>query len=193
MHTEKVVQLMRFFAEKLGGKVSDVKLMKLMYFTDRLSIEETGYPLSYDDYYSMNRGPILSGAKNIIDRYENPLYVAAFNQTVACKSPKGYSVNLLSLKAPGVDTENLEEDDFDLLSQTDREIVQRVLDKMGALDDDNVVVYAHDKKVCPEWEWADGSSKPIKIESILSHLGYSPEQRKSHAAEINYFKNIVAQ
>lgn len=192
MYTEKVVQLMRYFAEKLGGSVSDVKLMKLLYFSDRLAIKETGYPLSYDEYFSLNRGPVLSGAKNLIDKYSNPIYKSVFHSAVPGESPAGFPINVATLISKGSDTENIENPDFDLLSSEDREIINRVLVDLGGLDDDKVVLYSHDSKNCPEWVWPNGSRESIDVEFLLKKLGYSPEQCVSHAAEIKYFKKIVA-
>ncbi|AUF95800.1 hypothetical protein CXQ80_08090 [Pseudomonas sp. 02C 26] len=191
MHTEKTIQLMHFFTEKNGGTISDVKLMKLLYFTDRLSLEKTGYPLTYDDYFSMNRGPILSGAKNIIDKYSNPQYQSIFNEATPGKSPQNFNLKNVSLKNTGSCISDIDNVDFDLFSLQDREIAEAIFAKFGAMDDDAIVQYAHNPSICPEWEWPDGSRRTISLETILHKLGYSSEEANSHAASIKYFKDVV--
>lgn len=191
MYTEKTIQLMHFFAEKNGGKISDVKLMKLLYFADRLSIETSGYPLSYDDYYSMNRGPVLGGAKGIIDSYTNPKYRDLFEPAKEGESPQKYKLKVLTLKEAGSDINNFDNADFDLLSSQDHEVLEKVFSEMGGMDDDVIALHSHNPRVCPEWKWPANGRLDITLESILEKLGYSSEEILSHAADIRYFKEVV--
>ncbi len=191
MYTEKTIQLMHFFAEKNGGEISDVKLMKLLYFADRLSIETSGYPLSYDDYFSMNRGPVLSGAKRLIDNYSNGQYRSLFEQARSGNSPQNFPLKVVSLKKVGSDINDFGNADFDLLSTQDHEVLEKIFSKMGGMDDDAIALHSHDSSVCPEWKWPDGGRLAITIESILQKLGYSSEEILTHAADIKYFKDVV--
>ena len=183
MQKDKILQLMWLFAKKLGGSVSDVKLMKLLYFTDRLSLISTGHPISYDDYYSLNRGPILSKTKDLIDTYLDPDYMHIFHPCEPSESPNGYPVKKISLK-------NLDEN-FDYLSEIDIKFLEDVFNEMGSLDDDEIVTYSHRKEICPEWTWPDGSSLPINIETIFSNIGLTKEETALQVAEVNYHKKIL--
>lgn len=183
MQKEKVLQLIWLFAEKLGGSISDVKLMKLLYFTDRLSLITSGHPISYDDYFSLNRGPILSKTKNLIDTYSDPDYKYLFNPSELSKSPKGYPVKNITSKSIAVD--------FDYLSEIDIQIASNVFDAIGSLDDDEIVNYSHRKDICPEWTWPDGSSIPINIANIFSSIGLTEEEIAVQVEEVNYHKKIL--
>jgi uncharacterized phage-associated protein len=191
MYLEKTIQLMHFFAEKNGGTISDVKLMKLMYFTDRLSISDTGYPLTYDDYFSMKRGPVLSGAKHLIDSYTNSQFKGLFKPAVDAKSPNNFSLKNVTLKNIGSDVLDLENENFDLLSVEDRKTADEIFSKMGSMTDDEIALNSHRPHVCPEWQKPEVGRLPISIESILDKLGYSTEELQSHATDIKYYKNVV--
>jgi hypothetical protein len=182
MRKEKVLQLMKLFTEKLGGEVSDIKMMKLLYFTDRLSLVETGLPISYDDYYSLNRGPILSHAKSLIDSASDDLYVQFFSNTTPAHSPKGFRLNLFALKKDAPELQYLSEQELNFAS--------RIFDTIGGYDDDEIVLYSHRKDICPEWEFPDSSSIPIALETIFSSIGLEEEESKEQIQEINYYKSI---
>ncbi|HEY59909.1 MAG TPA: SocA family protein [Anaerolineae bacterium] len=69
--TEATVLLLKMH----GGKMSRVKLMKLLYLSDRKAIENWERPITYDTYYSMREGQVLSGVLNLINnRIKNPLW-----------------------------------------------------------------------------------------------------------------------
>ncbi|CAH6991323.1 conserved hypothetical protein [Vibrio chagasii] len=182
MRKEKVLQLMKLFTEKLGGEVSDVKMMKLLYFTDRLSLVETGLPISYDEYFSLNRGPILSGAKNLIDSADDELYSQFFSATESAHSPNGYPVKIFGLKSDAPDLQYLSEQEIDFAS--------KVFEELGEYNDDEIVLYSHRKDICPEWVFPDSSCIPISIETIFSTIGMTDEESKEQVQEINYYKSI---
>lgn len=182
MRKEKVIQLMKFFAEKLGGQVSDVKMMKLLYFTDRLSLVETGLPISYDEYFSLNRGPILSGAKSLIDRADDELYSQFFSKAEPAHSPKGFSVSVMGLKCHTPDLEYLSEQELKFAS--------KVFEDIGGYNDDEIVLYSHRRDICPEWKYPDSSRLPITLEAIFSSIGMTGDELKEQIREINYYKSI---
>ena len=46
--------------ERAGGHLNIMKLVKLMYLLDRLSIDRRGMPVAGGDYLSMRNGPVTS-------------------------------------------------------------------------------------------------------------------------------------
>ena len=182
MRKEKVLQLMKLFTEKLDGEVSDVKMMKLLYFTDRLSLVETGLPISYDEFYSLNRGPILSNAKSLIDNSNDELYVQFFSEATTAHSPKGFPVKKIFLKK--------EAPELQFLSEQELEFAVRVFDEIGEYDDDEIVLYSHRTDTCPEWVFPDSSAIPISLDTIFKSIGLSSEESKEQIQEINYYKSI---
>jgi len=61
MFTErKAAQMAAYFLQKAGGRMSYMKLLKLMYLADRQSYAECGEPITGDVVYAMDNGPVLS-------------------------------------------------------------------------------------------------------------------------------------
>lgn len=61
----KAVQVAARFIALAGGRENYTKLIKLIYIADREAIARWGYPLTWDEYWSLKQGPIASG---ILDR-----------------------------------------------------------------------------------------------------------------------------
>ena len=63
---DKATQAACILIEKEGGRINYMKLLKLMYMADRKALLERGRPITFDEYYSLDRGPILSRTKDLI-------------------------------------------------------------------------------------------------------------------------------
>ena len=57
---DKTTQAACLFIQKAGGSINIMKLIKLMYIADRERIIKRGRPITFDDYLSLDLGPILS-------------------------------------------------------------------------------------------------------------------------------------
>ena len=64
---EKAVQCISYFIRKSGGRLEKLKVIKLLYLADRLSLTERGKPLNFDEYFSMPHGPVTSASLNGIN------------------------------------------------------------------------------------------------------------------------------
>jgi uncharacterized phage-associated protein len=51
-----------------GGSMSYLKLMKLMYISDRKALVELGRPITFDRFVSMKHGPVLSRTLDVMKR-----------------------------------------------------------------------------------------------------------------------------
>ncbi|MCX6902938.1 MAG: Panacea domain-containing protein, partial [Verrucomicrobia bacterium] len=58
--------------ERAGGRMNVMKLVKLMYLLDRLSLDRRGIPVVGGDYLSMRNGPVTSEVLDLIN--EGRLY-----------------------------------------------------------------------------------------------------------------------
>ncbi len=61
-----VAQMAAVFADKQGGMINILKLVKLLYLADRESLQKHGNPISFDRLVSMDHGPVLSRTLNLI-------------------------------------------------------------------------------------------------------------------------------
>src|SRR5215218_6123410 len=59
-----------------GGKMSHLKLIKLLYLVERESLTRFGVPFTYDSYVSMPHGPVLSATLDRIN--ERPMYEGGY-------------------------------------------------------------------------------------------------------------------
>jgi uncharacterized phage-associated protein len=66
----KTIQAAMYLLDLEPGKQMDMlRLMKLMYMADRESIREKRRPISGDEYFSMEHGPVLSAFYNLIKKH----------------------------------------------------------------------------------------------------------------------------
>jgi len=66
-NTQKATEASALLMGMHGGRMSKVKLLKLLYLSDRKAFELWERPITYDVYYSMNNGQVLSGVLDIIN------------------------------------------------------------------------------------------------------------------------------
>lgn len=144
-----------------------LKLMKLMYLAERLSLKRYGDPITGDEFYSMQNGPVLSMTLNFLNG-------------VAKSRNDGWDSWIADCAAHKVDlrhkhkVKNLE-DELLALSETDLECLSEVWKSFGHMTKDEIVEYTH-SDACPEWEDPGFSSRRIPTARVLKVLGYSPEQ-----------------
>ena len=63
---KKAGQVAANFCTKSGGTINLLKLVKLIYLSDRLSMERSGAPITNDRFVSMKHGPVVSQTYNLI-------------------------------------------------------------------------------------------------------------------------------
>ena len=191
MNKERAIQLMHLLAASVGGTVSDIKLMALLYFVDRKTFEKYASLITFDEYFSGDHGPVLEGSSTIMARYEDVRFTKVFSPPKDAVSQAGVSLQVLTLQMP-VDDLTTENEAFDLLSQADHETITKVLATLGSLNDDEIIQYATDPQHCPEWvkPEVDGIMTPIAPETLMKHLNFPASEITFYAEEIKYWKFI---
>lgn len=162
-----------------------LKLIKLIYLAERLSFGRYGEPLVGDRLVSMNHGPVLS---RVYDLMKGTSHSSERGWNAYISARHGHNVSLLN--SANVTTP---ETDLLALSDSDLEILQETWDQYGQTDRFDLVEYLHENM--PEWEYPNGSSRPITYDRLFSALGYSEEQSKllqSRIAEQDYIARSVA-
>ena len=166
----KVAQMAAFLLQRGRGRMKYIKLLKLLYFADRESMKRHGYPISGDRYVSMNHGPVLSQKFNLIKgavKFQDE----GWNHWIADEADYGVSLRHKASR-----------DALDELSDADIEVLSDIYTKFGRMRPWELVHYAH--RYCREWEDPNGSSIPIRYETIFRALGRSPAEAKKLAARI---------
>ena len=173
---EKIVHMAAYLIEKLGGEVERLKLIKLLYLTDRKSLEDRGYSISRDEFVSMRQGLVLSRTYDLMRvRSAAHLMWDDLIENVGGKKP----FHRLRKKNPKLDA----------LSRYDRKVMDGIIATYGQMTSKELVEHIH--TTCPEWKDPRGTSKrkiPVGVKEILQELGYSKkdaEYYESHAAELD--------
>lgn len=135
---KKGTQALNFFAQKEGGAIDKLKVLKLIWLADRYHLRKYGRPIVNDVYFAMKLGPVASNVKDLtedpraLDDAERS-YLQAF---LSCDTQK----NLITTKKIV---------DVDVFSETDLEALERVYEAYGSYKAPSLVELAHDY---PEWK-----------------------------------------
>ena len=153
-NSKKSAQVAAFFCEKEGGVIPVLKLVKLIYLSDREFLEECGLAITNDLHVSMDHGPVNSITYNLIG--------GSSESNDWSDLISGRSGSNVALSRERV------EDDTSELSDAEIEALERVWDRFGGMTKYVIRDWTH--KNCPEWENPHGSSYPIPLERTLRFL-----------------------
>ncbi len=154
----KATQAAGVVLSRHDGQMSYLRLIKLLYLSDRQSLIETGYPITGDRFVSMKYGPVLSHCLDLVKNA--PLDKATFWTQHVGRDGK-HAVALLG--DPGLGS----------LSEYDTTVLERIAERHREEADWEVVDHTH---TLPEWEDPGRSSRPIDPAQILRFAGYSEEE-----------------
>ena len=148
---DKTTQMAGQFLARSGGSMPYLLLMKLLYIADKQMHVRHVKPITYDRWFSMARGPVLSSTYDLIKA--GPNRSTYWSDHIATS---GYDV---VLKAnPGDDD----------LSRAEDAIIDQTFREWGHKDQWDVVELTHN---FPEWKDPGTSSDPIPYERVLRSGG----------------------
>ncbi|PTP23813.1 hypothetical protein CWO07_22725 [Vibrio splendidus] len=159
---ERVTHMAAYFLLKSEPKkMPYIKLLKMLYLSERKSFVRWGSSMSGDNFVSMPHGPVMSQTYDLIRGHVSQKSVwQSF-----IKDEANYEVSL---------SEAISEDDIDELSRAEMKILDDIHSEFGQMGGFDLVGYTHDH--CAEWNDPNGSSFPISPESILRAVGKSETQ-----------------
>jgi len=105
---EKIANTILYFTEKDVQHLGKTKLMKLMFFADKLHLEKYGRVIFFDEYYKYPRGPVANITLNIInsinevEKDDLEEYTNKFLKYLEVRTIKDNNDNITSFK-PKVD------------------------------------------------------------------------------------------
>lgn len=155
-----------FLLHRAGGSLPLIKLIKLMYLAERLSLQRYGEALTGDRLVSMDHGPVLSRTYNHINGAV-PSTEGGWDTWIADRAG-----HVVALRDPSM--VRTPEQDLMSLSDSDLEVLGETWSTFGHWSRWAIVKHTHDH--CPEWEDPQGSSTPITYQKLFEKLGYPPEQ-----------------
>lgn len=148
----KATQAATYLLSLNEGKMNYMKMIKLLYLSDKKAILSWYDTITTDYYMSLDEGPVVHNIlKCIKDGYgDNGSFWSC------CIRTKDYDVELVK-DIETIKTDELSKKELSTLRETNEEFA-----KYGEWD---MIKYCH---TLPEWQDPAGSSIPITIESILS-------------------------
>lgn len=162
----KSAQASAFLLHKAGGSLPLLKLIKLLYLAERLSLQRYGDTITGDQFVAMPHGPVLSKTLDLINGFEQSKQ-GGWETWISDRANHSVSLKDRSMIRSA--------DDLLALSETDLECLDAVWAEFGHWDKFKLRDYTH-SQACPEWEDPRGSSRPIPPARLLKALGYKPEQ-----------------
>ncbi|MEN8549707.1 Panacea domain-containing protein [Acinetobacter soli] len=152
-----------FLLQQNTRNINILKLMKLLYLSERKSFEMFHTPIIGDSLVSMNKGPVLSMTLERINH-------GSRKKTYWDKFISDRANNNVALKQ---DVAIQSDDDLLELSDNDIIVLKQIWFEFGNKNEWDLVDYTHD--FCPEWRNPGSSMYPIKYEDLFNALGFSQE------------------
>ncbi len=146
---EKTTQIAAQFLLRADGKMPYIKLLKLIYYADREMLQRWGIPMTYDRWYSMKCGPVLSSTYDLIKSNSGNIWSKFI-------SSEGYDVVLRSDPGNGE------------LSKAENEIIGDTFNEHGGKDKWELVCETHD---LPEWVDTGEGAVEITYRTVLEVQG----------------------
>lgn len=164
MEIKKLIQIVFFILKQNDLKLNYMKLVKILYLSDREALDTCGESITENNAVSMDQGPVLVELYNYIkNNYSDD------SQLLWNRYFKKEEYNLICINT---DISNDEICDFE------KDILTNIEKKYHDVSVWNIVKLVHNPKICPEWKDPNGSSIPIRKNELLSQLGYTPEERE---------------
>ena len=163
---KRTAQAAAFLLYQAKGSLPLIKLLKLLYLAERLSLSRYGEPITGDSIVAMEHGPVLSATLNHIN---GALLSGEGGWATWISDRENHKVALRDesmIRTP--------EQDLLKLSDADLEILNEIWANFGHLDKWSLVSYTHSPNV-PEWKDPGQSSNPIPYATLLPLLGHSEE------------------
>ncbi len=167
---ERATQAAAHLLKLRGGRMSYMKLLKLLYLADRRALLMHGKPITFDRYVSMDHGPVLSQTYNLMVAEEAPDQPTSYWRQHISEPQAGYEVTLRVAEPPDGQ-----------LSRAQTAILDEVFAEYGTMSRWEIVRFVH---TLPEWEDPQGSSNPIALRSILHAGGLDEDDASAIEAEL---------
>jgi uncharacterized phage-associated protein len=159
----KATESASLFIKMEGGKLNVMKLVKLIYLLDRISIGRRGIPVVGGIYYSMRNGPVTSELLDVINAGKLADDVdSSWEQYI---SDRDHHEIVLQKEIP-----------LDFISESEIELIESVYKEHGAKDQWQIRDWCHQN--CGEWTPLQAGRERIMVEEIATNTGKTPEEVK---------------
>jgi uncharacterized phage-associated protein len=160
---KKTTEIISRLIQLNGGEINFTRAIKLMYYIDRAALSRWGVSLTDDDYYALDKGPVLSRTYDLI---------------------KGKDIstfwNLYIEKNTNVTIKLKQFCKTERISKAEEKLISDIFEEHRHKSVWELIQETHK---LPEWENPNGSSSPIPYRKVLEKLGKSSEEIEEIEAE----------
>jgi uncharacterized phage-associated protein len=173
----RATQAAAYLLQKAGGEMYHIQLVKLMYLADRTALIDFGTPITFDRYFSMKNGPVLSATLDLIHEDRAPSRDSYWTHHIS----ETCNHKVKALADPGIG----------LLSRAEVSILDSAYEQWGTKNRWTVVDESHE---LPEWEdpGSDGR-RPISARDVLIAGGYRSDEANDLLEELDAVQAASAQ
>lgn len=170
LNEKKVAQMAAYFLHRRGGRMSHLKLTKLLYLAERGYLQRFGSVMTGDKPVSLEHGPALSSTLDLTQGFR-PSVEGGWETWISDK--ENHEVELRQAVNDG---------SLDELSRADCEVLEQVWHDFGAMTRWEIRDFTH--RQCQEWEDPNGSSAVIPFKRILTAVGYQADAAEELSKEL---------
>lgn len=170
----KTTQMAARLLEKQSGKMNYMKLIKLLYLVDREALSRWSRPVSFDKYYSLKHGQILSKTLDLITEGVAP-----------SEADKSYWMQHISIPA-NYEIQLKAEVPSNKLSKAELALINEIFQKYGHLDEWQLEKLHHD--TLGEWIDPEGSRIRTEYQDILKALGKTDAQISATMKDLEHLE-----
>jgi uncharacterized phage-associated protein len=176
----KATEVASLLIIKEGGSLNVMKLVKLVYLLDRLSIAKRGIPVVGGVYYSLRNGPVTSELLDIINAGK-----------LADESDTSWEQYISDREAHRISLRS--EASIQTLSASEQSLIEQIYMEHGAKDQWALRDWCHQN--CGEWAPLESGRERIHIEQIAQNVGKSDSevrQISEEAMESNLLTSVFS-
>ena len=171
---KKATQTLNFFAIRNKGSIDKLRVLKLIWLSDRYHLRRYGRPIFNDVYFAMPYGPVASSAKDLT---EDPEFLA--------EGERNYLREFLKCDVKNHKIISIKSLDDDVFSDSDLEAMEVINKEYGGYSTHSLVILSHDY---PEWKRFEVALKSGS--STRENMTYGDFFKNQRRARGRYFRGI---
>lgn len=165
----KAAQVAHFFISQAGSEIEILKLVKLIYLTDRLSLQKRRIPVVGGSFYSLRHGPVTSEILDLINdgtRSGDSPWEQLITDRANHKVATGGTAN-----------------DYDALAPSELRLLEEIWQTFGASSKWDLVNWTH--RNCEEWSDPSGGRMEISARKLAESFGWSAADAEDFETELS--------
>lgn len=136
---EKLKAILLYFCEHTNPRyLGKTKLMKLFFFLDFGSVKKYGVPITYDQYFKLEHGPIPTVIKNMVDEVDCCKGDALLSDTIEIKTGNGGTMHRV------IPQRKLEKNDLEMFSKNELHLLKKICRTFNDYNTEKIEKASHD-------------------------------------------------